>query len=152
MWNLIWYLGFFGLLFKIVTFIQGKLKPKVSLDQFRYGWAVVTGGSDGIGCGLLEQLALRGFKVLMVSRNAEKMEQVCKKLQAKTNNPRVEWVQADFAKSHRDPKKFYAELTDKLAKYNISVLINNVGVTNPRPFAKHTTDNLEDLIGINIYP
>ena len=58
MWNLIWYMGFFGLVFKVVTFIQGKLKSKVSLDQFRYGWAVVTGGSDGIGCALVEQLSL----------------------------------------------------------------------------------------------
>jgi 17beta-estradiol 17-dehydrogenase / very-long-chain 3-oxoacyl-CoA reductase len=43
----------------------------------RYGkrsWAVITGGSDGIGLGFCEELAELGFNICMVARNREKME------------------------------------------------------------------------------
>ena len=42
----------------------------------RYGedtWAVVTGGTDGIGKGLANELALRGFNIVLIARNREKL-------------------------------------------------------------------------------
>ena len=44
--------------------------------QKRYGensWAVITGGSDGIGFGFCEELASQGFNICMISRNGEKI-------------------------------------------------------------------------------
>lgn len=43
----------------------------------RYGvntWAVVTGGSDGLGLGFCEELANLGFNICMISRNKNKMQ------------------------------------------------------------------------------
>lgn len=37
-------------------------------------WAVVTGGSDGIGEEFCKELARRGFNICMVGRNTKKME------------------------------------------------------------------------------
>jgi hypothetical protein len=39
-------------------------------------WAVVTGGSDGIGLGFAKRLAARGFNVLITGRNEEKLRRV----------------------------------------------------------------------------
>ena len=42
----------------------------------RYGkdsWAVVTGGSDGIGLACCKHLASRGFNVVLIARNIDKM-------------------------------------------------------------------------------
>lgn len=42
----------------------------------RYGpntWAVVTGGSDGLGLGFCEELAAIGFNICMIARNKNKM-------------------------------------------------------------------------------
>ena len=38
-------------------------------------WAVVTGGSDGIGLAMCKRLAKDGFNICMVARNEEKMQQ-----------------------------------------------------------------------------
>jgi hypothetical protein len=49
----------------------------------RYGqpsWAVVTGGSDGIGLGFCEELAALGFNVCMIARNRSKMEEALRKI------------------------------------------------------------------------
>lgn len=43
----------------------------------RYGahsWAVITGGSDGIGLGFAEELAEKGFNICIMARNNEKMK------------------------------------------------------------------------------
>jgi short-subunit dehydrogenase len=37
-------------------------------------WAVVTGGSDGIGLAMCHELAAQGFNICIVSRNKEKIE------------------------------------------------------------------------------
>uniref|UniRef100_A0A2K5RGY3 Very-long-chain 3-oxoacyl-CoA reductase n=1 Tax=Cebus imitator TaxID=2715852 RepID=A0A2K5RGY3_CEBIM len=39
-------------------------------------WAVVTGGTDGIGKSYAEELAKRGMKVVLISRSQDKLDQV----------------------------------------------------------------------------
>ena len=36
-------------------------------------WAVVTGGSDGIGLAMCKQLGNQGFNICIISRNEKKM-------------------------------------------------------------------------------
>ena len=43
-------------------------------------WAVVTGGSDGIGLAFAKRLASRSFNVVITGRNEEKLERVVKQL------------------------------------------------------------------------
>jgi short-subunit dehydrogenase len=60
-------------------------------------------------------------------------------------------VQADFAKSYRDAPAFYNELYKKLSGYEVSMLINNAGIsTTANPFVEHTDDELEVMLGVNI--
>lgn len=61
-----------------------------SRDRFErwYGirgtsWALVTGGSDGIGLSLVQELAEMGFNICIVARNAEKMQGICDDLHKK---------------------------------------------------------------------
>uniref|UniRef100_A0A9L0IKA2 Very-long-chain 3-oxoacyl-CoA reductase n=1 Tax=Equus asinus TaxID=9793 RepID=A0A9L0IKA2_EQUAS len=39
-------------------------------------WAVVTGGTDGIGKSYAEELAKRGMKIVLISRSQDKLDQV----------------------------------------------------------------------------
>ena len=57
------------------------IRPRRDLIA-RYGgnWAVVTGGSDGIGEAYCYELAKSGFNIVIVSRTMEKMETVAQKL------------------------------------------------------------------------
>lgn len=48
----------------------------VQVSTERYGkdsWAVVTGGSDGIGLACCKHLASRGFNIVLIARNIDKM-------------------------------------------------------------------------------
>lgn len=41
----------------------------------KVSWAVITGGSDGIGFGMAKNLAVNsGFNICIIARNAEKMQ------------------------------------------------------------------------------
>jgi 17beta-estradiol 17-dehydrogenase / very-long-chain 3-oxoacyl-CoA reductase len=50
---------------------------KMSFHKFRDNnaepWAIVTGGSDGIGRGYVEELLFRGFNVIVHGRSKEKL-------------------------------------------------------------------------------
>ncbi len=43
-------------------------------------WVVVTGGSDGIGYEICDQLAKQGFNICIIARNQQKMEEKCAEL------------------------------------------------------------------------
>ena len=46
-------------------------------------WAIVTGGSDGIGLEICNRLAALGFNICMVSRDAGKMATQCSQIEQK---------------------------------------------------------------------
>lgn len=59
-----------------------------ALDMQRYGkdtWAVVTGATDGIGKAMAQELARRGFNLVLVSRSIDKLNSVAKELQGTTH-------------------------------------------------------------------
>ena len=62
-------------------------------------WAVVTGGSDGIGLEMCRHLARdNGFNICIVARNEKKIEEKLNEI--KTANPEIETrcVVCDFSK------------------------------------------------------
>lgn len=64
---------------KILSFlfdlISPFILPRLNLQK-RYGggWALVTGGSEGIGFAIAEELAKEGFNIVLISRNKGKLE------------------------------------------------------------------------------
>lgn len=61
-------------------------------------WAVVTGGSDGIGLAMCHNLAGQGFNICIVARNEAKM--VEKLTQIKKDYPKIKtmYIVSDFSK------------------------------------------------------
>jgi len=59
-------------------------------------YAVVTGGSDGIGLEICHQLAQQGFNICMVSRNEEKMQEKLAEIKEKASKVKTMYVVADF--------------------------------------------------------
>jgi len=62
------------------------------------GLAVITGASSGIGAVYADRLARRGYDLLLVARNRERMEDLAKKLAAETGH-KVEILAADLTDS-----------------------------------------------------
>lgn len=76
----------------------------------RYGkdsWAVVTGCTDGIGKALALELAKRGFNIVLIGRNKNKLEDVIKQIQTKHQRQTL-MIVMDFSNNY--PASFYREL------------------------------------------
>ena len=59
-------------------------------------WVVVTGGSDGIGLEICEQMAARGFNICIIGRNESKINEKLASLQKK-HNVKTRCIVFDFA-------------------------------------------------------
>ncbi|XP_036381857.1 testosterone 17-beta-dehydrogenase 3 [Megalops cyprinoides] len=85
-------------------------------------WAVITGGSDGIGKAYALELAKRGLDVVIISRSVEKLERAAKEIGDSTGR-KVKVMTADFTEDD-----IYEHIERSLRGLNVAVLVNNVGV------------------------
>jgi len=102
-------------------------------------WALVTGGSDGIGLGLCKKLANDGFNICMVSRNEEKMKQKCEEIkkECRPNDDSFETmtVVADFSKLFTI-EDYRTAITEKVSHLDIGIVCLNAGWTIMGTFHK----------------
>jgi short-subunit dehydrogenase len=93
--------------------------------------AVVTGASSGIGVAYAEQLARRGYNLILIARRRDRLDALAARLTAETSR-KVEVHVADLAKADavRSVEKLLSERED------IDVLVNNAGLGALGPLAK----------------
>jgi 17beta-estradiol 17-dehydrogenase / very-long-chain 3-oxoacyl-CoA reductase len=98
----------------------------MSLDKFKDNnaepWAIVTGGSDGIGRGYVEELLSRGFNVIIHGRSKEKLTKLKAELQTEYSSRSIELVVADA--SNVEPA--VAAIIESAANKHVTILVNNV--------------------------
>jgi NAD(P)-dependent dehydrogenase (short-subunit alcohol dehydrogenase family) len=85
---------------------------------------VITGGTDGIGKAAAHGLALLGARLLIHGRDPEKGARAVAEIKASTQNPAIEFLQADFS-SLADVRRLAATVMQRTPR--IDVLINNAG-------------------------
>lgn len=94
-------------------------------------WALITASTDGIGLGFAEELAKKGYNIVQLSRNLEKMKSVSAKLQSKYQVQTKEIVfsfdkvSSNFCNSYKILEDTLKDGPDKL---NIEFIVNNVGI------------------------
>ncbi|XP_069799584.1 very-long-chain 3-oxoacyl-CoA reductase-B-like [Dendropsophus ebraccatus] len=94
-------------------------------DLKKYGgWAVVTGATDGIGKAYAEELAKRGFDVVLISRTLEKLKNVARGIEQETGR-KTKVIQLDFTGG----PEIYPKVEQELKELDIGILVNNVGMT-----------------------
>lgn len=107
----------------------------------KYGpWAVVTGGSSGIGEAFCHALAQKGLNIVLVARNQLKLQALSQELKSKYN-VQTKVVIADLQVTN-DIEKICIE-TDQL---EIGLLINNAGSSDIRLFINKPADKITDQI------
>ncbi|CAH8547977.1 unnamed protein product [Schistosoma turkestanicum] len=144
---------FISLLLILFNYTIGiRLFSKRKLLKHAGEWAIVTGATDGIGKAYAEELASDGLKIMLISRNAQKLERVADEIEEKYNiETRV--VTADF--TNVDVYDRIKEAIDQLS--SIACLVNNVGMGPPKLDYFATTDYLtlnfiKDMIICNTLP
>lgn len=149
------WLALFGLLIVLkagLLLTWGLFRRKVNVEEFKYGWTVITGATDGIGKGLAVELHRRGFNLILISRNPGKLDQVKEELMQQSADAQVVCLPVDFSTCHHDPIPFFQSIEEKLRPYEVSVLINNVGVMYLGPIHKMAWKEVEEMTAINVYP
>lgn len=92
------------------------------------GFAVVTGGTSGIGLAFARKLAERGWDLVLVARNQQALDDTAIELRALGRQ--VETLQADLA-SREDTARVVARIEDESRP--VDMLVNNAG------FGVHTS-------------
>ncbi|KAG1973892.1 testosterone 17-beta-dehydrogenase 3 isoform X1 [Pimephales promelas] len=104
-------------------------------------WAVVTGGSDGIGRAYAEELSKLGMNVIIISRNQEKLDRAARKIELTTGG-KVKVIAADFTKDD-----IHGHIKEIIEGLDIGILVNNVGILPSQiPCKLLETSNLEERI------
>ncbi|OYQ23096.1 SDR family oxidoreductase [Pseudomonas mandelii] len=109
------------------------------------GTALVTGASSGIGAIYAERLAARGFDLLLVARDEERLQAAASKLRAE-HGVQVEVLKADLTQKD-DVLKIEQRLR---SDSSISLLLNNAGVAADGLLANSDMEQLEKLIQLNV--
>lgn len=74
-------IGGVKLLIFLFEIVSPFVMPRLNLvKRYGGGWALVTGGSEGIGFAIAEELAKEGFNIILMSRSKEKLEATREKL------------------------------------------------------------------------
>lgn len=115
-----------------------------SLTSKYGGWAIVTGATSGIGRSFAEQLARDGMNLVLVARTETALQQTAKELQSQYSvQTRV--LALDLADS------IARETLDlETLDLDVGLLINNAAVEQRGSFVRHSTDELRDVIEVNI--
>ncbi|WP_216900034.1 mycolate reductase [Nocardia alni] len=92
--------------------------------------AVVTGASSGIGTALAEELARRGYSLILVARREELLNELSKRLTERYG------ITAEVRAIDLSDREQRAPLSQELASRDIAILCNNAGVSTFGPVAK----------------
>lgn len=115
-----------------------------NIDKQDNRTVIITGSNSGIGFQTAKVLALKGAKVIMACRNADKSFKAMKKILRKYNQANLEFIHLDLA-SMESVKMFTEEFKKKNER--LDILVNNAGVM-ATPYRK-THEGFEYQFGIN---
>src|SRR5258706_13584939 len=114
-----------------------------SMSGASKGTALVTGASSGIGAIYAERLAARGYDLILVARNQERLAVLAKHL-ADQYGRKVEVIVADLAGDG-------LARVEAVLKQNASInlFVNNAGIGAAGPLLASDVDQMGELIAIN---
>lgn len=107
--------------------------------------AVISGGSHGLGKAIAAQLSLLGADLVLLARNAERLEAAAGELRA--HGSRVLPLVCDVSRRD-DVQAAAAQIMAEMGR--VDVLVNNAGIPAPRTFAETTLDDWDAVISTNL--
>lgn len=109
------------------------------------GTALVTGASSGIGATYADRLARRGYDLILVARDQQRLEALAQRLRTQAGI-KVDVLKADLSQKGDVLKVEERVRTDPA----ISLLVNNAGIGPAGPLLGADIDQLDQMIAVNI--
>jgi short-subunit dehydrogenase len=115
------------------------------MNQEHLGTALITGASTGIGALYAERLAARGYDLVLVARNGERLQALAERLRSSTGRV-VRAVPADLNR-----ETDLADIETLLREDStITMLVNNAGVGATAPLLDSDIVKMQDMIALNV--
>ena len=105
--------------------------------------ALVTGSTAGIGYAIAQSLAAEGAKVIVTGRTEERVNAAIEKIKSQTGNSNISGSVADFGKVLQ-VNALIRQHTD------VNILVNNVGIAEPKDFKDITDDDWMHIYEVNV--
>ena len=105
---------------------------------------LVTGSTAGIGLAIATALAGEGAKVIINGRTDDRVAEAIKKIRATNPQAKLEAFAGDLS-TVDDVNEVYARFTE------IDVLVNNLGMYEPKPFEQITDEDWQKIIEVNFF-
>lgn len=134
-------------------FYKSFLRPGKTLS-YRYGsnsWVLLVGNLDDLGKAFCFELAEKGFNICLLSKNNYKLVKFSNEILYKYPTIKTKIIQANFEESLN--KNFYTNIDNHLQLLDVSILINNVGLSKRcNSFEESSDEDLKDLLISNCFP
>ena len=115
------------------------------MTQAHQGTALITGASSGIGAVYADRLARRGYDLILVARNRDRLAALADRITNDTQRS-VEIVDADL-----NDRTALAAVEAKLKQdASITLLVNNAGVGTHTPLLDSDVDAMTRMIDLNV--
>jgi len=135
-------------LFRIAKFFwKHFLRPTKNLKKYG-SWAIVTGCTDGIGKEISEELAHKGLNIILVARNAQKLQEQKEHLE-KTFKISATSIVIDLTDENHPG---FDNLKHHIQNVDVGILVNNAGMSyeHAQFFNELTPEFIQKLIKINV--
>nr|XP_039271372.1 very-long-chain 3-oxoacyl-CoA reductase 1-like [Styela clava] len=137
---------------KLVGFLR-KFFVRESYDHgLRYGqhtWALITAPTSTTGSGFALQLAKRGFHIVLVGRDIEKMHRL-RDLIVLKHMVKVRTIVADFRKAFSLP--FYNDILRQVEDLDVSIVVNAVGCAGlSEKFHQMSAEKIRECLVVNTF-
>ncbi|WP_454765944.1 SDR family NAD(P)-dependent oxidoreductase [Cupriavidus campinensis] len=115
------------------------------MDHTHRGTALITGASSGIGAIYADRLARRGYDLILVARNRDKLNALASRITDETHRE-VEVLDADL-----NDRQSLAAVEHKLRQdASITLLVNNAGVGTHTPLLDSDVEQMTQMIELNV--
>ncbi|HTK14377.1 MAG TPA: SDR family oxidoreductase [Xanthobacteraceae bacterium] len=109
------------------------------------GTALITGASSGIGAIYADRLAKRGYDLILVARNENRLTALAKRLTGETGRS-VQTIAVDL-----NDKAGLARVATRLSTdANITMLVNNAGFGAAAPLLNADVEKMDEMIRLNV--
>lgn len=112
--------------------------------KIKYGdWALITGATSGIGKCFAEILAEKGFNLVLVARNGEKLSTLAKELSV------IHAIQCKIISTDLTNETSVEDIIQKTSTIQVGLLINNAGYAVTGNFLEGSRSSHTGIVKIN---